>query len=167
MEQMEGENFTPKACPVWTTDALNKTCGDVPEKHFDTVLMVWIKKPHTVNRRLIGAKIVQEAEVTTSKDPFKVLWEEIASFRKEQSIEELFEKLNGVLTSPEESVETDKVKSEAEMEIEAEKSEEHSVHLYVRDLIPKQLDRFHTLRELVVKRELNPDLVNFTYFCVR
>ena len=120
----------PTSSP-WSSNMSKELTGPITDKQFESAITVWIKKPHTVNRRLIGAKIIHETELSTSKDCFRVIWDNIRDLRKERTIEELCERLKDVLV--------------------VSKVEETTVSVSIRDLVPKQLDRFHTAREMIVK----------------
>ena len=120
-----------QAASLWTSSISRPLKSSVTKSNFHDALTVWIRKPHTVNRRLIGAKIIHESTLQSTSDCFVTISDNLAKLRTEKTVSELAQEVENLIVKESGNVD--------------------EVVVYVRDLVPKQLDRFHTARELIVK----------------
>lgn len=99
---------------------------------FKNALSVYINKPHVVNRRLCGAKILYQR------------WYQVCEENEVSSLSEHFTKADDMCDEGEAT----HVITQADEDVDLDSYEE-GVVIIVRDLIPRQIDKYPTLRELV------------------
>lgn len=106
------------------------------EEDFRTALKVWIDKPHTINRRLAGVKPISENVLASGTE-----------HRSDEHLSQLVERLETISLNDLRCFLNDHTRT-------PDRTWKETVDLqgYVleRDLLPKQIDRFKPVRELVV-----------------
>ncbi|XP_071110954.1 probable tRNA (uracil-O(2)-)-methyltransferase [Haliotis cracherodii] len=114
---------------------------------FKNALSVYINKPHVVNRRLCGAKILYQR------------WYPVCEENEVSSLSEHFTKADDMRDEGEET----HVITQADEDVDLDSYEE-GVVIIVRDLIPRQIDKYPTLRELV-HYDCSTDSISFIPVC--
>ena len=100
-------------------------------KGFWDAIEIWIKKPHVANRRLCGTELLwQQHEVAMDADCLSCAGQiKLHAWSSDNHWSELVSKLESLNEGA---------------------NRAHSIDVYVRDLLPKNLDRIPRVREVVL-----------------
>ena len=124
---------------------------NIPQCQYQDAVEIWIRKPHTVNRRLIGAKFPLELNLSLQYSDLQVqdmISKEISQLKGDVTMDDLRKMIEMILKVNDANYCQDDLDRTSENE-----DDTHcNVHkILIRDLVPKQLERFHTSREIILK----------------
>ena len=100
---------------------------------FNRALFVWIQKPQVLNRRLCGNKTICQFEMLLTSPVSEI-------FNKRHHLVQLVK-----IDSTEEHIKNTMKNCFHKSEID-----ENSMKVILRDLMPKEMERYRTVRELIV-----------------